>query len=83
LIPAIRWLRTLSLISACPAACLSRTGTELKQSFTLQADSDSTFIFDTWWAKQQQAKDIFYASGTTVILQPPGKPWVGADPLPT
>ena len=24
-----------------------------------------------------------YASGTTVILQPPGKPWVGADPLPT
>ena len=47
----------------------------VKQSFTLQADSDSTFIFDTWWSTQQQAKDIFYASGTTV-LPSLGSKWI-------
>jgi hypothetical protein len=47
----------------------------VKQSFTLQADSASAFIFDTWWATQQQAKDVFYASGSTV-LPSLGSKWI-------
>jgi hypothetical protein len=46
----------------------------VEQNFRLQADSPSTFIFDTWWATQQQIQDLFYAQGVT-ILKPIGKKW--------
>lgn len=46
----------------------------VKQSFTLQADSTSTFLFDTWWATQQQAADIIYANGS-LILPSLGTKW--------
>lgn len=46
----------------------------VEQNFRLQADSPSTFLFDTWWATQQQIQDLFYAQGVT-ILKPIGKKW--------
>ena len=45
------------------------------QNISLQADSGSNDIFDQWWAQQQNAKDVYTASGV-VILQAIGKKWV-------
>ena len=60
----------------------------VRQNIALQADSPSTFIFDTWWAAQQQAQDVFFAAGT-VLLTAVGKKWTltkgaltGYKPIP-
>lgn len=37
------------------------------QTYTLQADSPSVFIFDQWWAAQQAAEDTFPASGVVYL----------------
>jgi hypothetical protein len=47
----------------------------VKQNFTLQADSPSVFLFNTWWATQQQAADVIYANGS-LILPSLGTKWV-------
>lgn len=47
---------------------------EVKQSYTLQADSPSNFIFDQWFQAQQVARDIFFANGI-VLLQTLGSKW--------
>ena len=47
----------------------------IQQSYALQADSPSVFIFDTWWAAQQQIKDIFFANAS-VQLPSLNKKWV-------
>jgi len=47
---------------------------EVVQGYTLQADSDSINIFDTWWASQQVAQDVFTASGL-ILLPTLGKKW--------
>lgn len=46
----------------------------IKQSVTLQADSDSNTIFDLWYAAQQVAKDTFNAVGI-VSLPSIGTTW--------
>lgn len=46
----------------------------VRQNYTLQADSPSIFVFDAWWAAQQQARDIYYATGI-VVLSSVGKKW--------
>lgn len=33
----------------------------------LQADSPSNIVFDTWWANQQQSKDLFTAGGSITL----------------
>lgn len=40
----------------------------IKQSYTLQADSPSTFIFDTWWTTMQQVRDVFYANANIKLI---------------
>lgn len=47
---------------------------EVKQGITLQADSPSIAIFDTWWSQQQAAKDVFTASGI-ITLKSVGTKW--------
>lgn len=37
------------------------------QDITLQADSLSNRIFDTWWTSMQAAKDVYVASGVTLL----------------
>ena len=44
------------------------------QGVSLQADSDSNFIFDEWWAAQQQAREVYIANGL-VILPNLGTKW--------
>jgi hypothetical protein len=39
----------------------------IKQGITLQSDSASNFLFDTWYLTQQQAKDVFPATGVLMI----------------
>lgn len=58
------------------------------QRYALQADSPSTFLFDTWWAAQQMIQDIYYADGI-VRLNTVGKKWTmtkgvlsGYKPIP-
>lgn len=46
----------------------------VKQNYSLQADSLSIFVFDTWWSAQQQAGDVFTANGL-VVLPAVGKKW--------
>lgn len=46
----------------------------VRQNYSLQADSASIFFFDTWWAQQQATRDIFFASGVT-LLTAVGKKW--------
>jgi len=41
---------------------------------SIQADSPSNFIFDTWWATQQQNQEVFFAQGI-VILNAIGTKW--------
>lgn len=60
----------------------------VKQNYTLMADSASIFFFDTWWAAQQQAGEVFPANGI-ILLPPIGKKWTmtkgfltGYKPLP-
>lgn len=38
-----------------------------QQTFTLQADSPSNTIFETWAAKQRTQRDAYYADGLTVL----------------
>lgn len=35
----------------------------IPQSITLQADSASNRVFDTWWTQMQAAEDVYIASG--------------------
>jgi len=46
----------------------------VRQNISLQADSPSGAIFDTWWSQQQASKDIFFASGI-VTLKSLGTKW--------
>ena len=46
----------------------------VKQSITLQADSNSNNIFDDWYLAEQVAKDKFRCSGI-VLLPSIGKKW--------
>jgi hypothetical protein len=39
----------------------------IKQAITLQADSASNFIFDSWYQTQQQARDLFPATGLIIL----------------
>lgn len=39
----------------------------IKQSVSLMADSPSGDIFDNWFAAQQTAKDLYFASGTIIL----------------
>lgn len=40
---------------------------EIKQTFSLQADSDSVAFFETWYASQQQARELYFASGAVSL----------------
>lgn len=40
---------------------------EVKQKYTLQADSLSNFIFDQWFAAQQSALETFPANGVLLL----------------
>lgn len=44
------------------------------QNYSVQADSPSTVIFDTWWAVQQQARETFRATGI-ITLTAINKKW--------
>ena len=46
----------------------------IKQNISLQADSPSNVIFDTWWAFGQQTKDVFFANGS-VVIKALGQKW--------
>src|SRR5258708_6275480 len=39
----------------------------VKWGISIQADSASNFVFDTWYNQQQQLKDVFFASGTILV----------------
>ena len=39
----------------------------IKQSFDMQADSESNRIFETWWSAMIRAQDVYLAFGTTTI----------------
>lgn len=40
---------------------------EIKQSFTLQADSDSVAFFEQWYQAQQRVREVYAASGSTAL----------------
>jgi hypothetical protein len=44
------------------------------QTFDLMADSPSNSVFDTWWAAQEAAQDVYIASGV-IILPGVGIKW--------
>lgn len=46
----------------------------INQRYMLQADSASNFIFDTWWANQQQIQDLFFANAV-IYLTALGTKW--------
>jgi len=46
-----------------------------KQSYFLQADSPSIANFDTWWAAQEAAQEVYTASGT-ILFPSVGVSWV-------
>lgn len=48
--------------------------TEIKQSISLQADSDSNAIFDNWWASMRAEEDTFIADAV-VRLKAIGQKW--------
>jgi hypothetical protein len=59
-----------------------------KQTITLQADSASNSIFDTWWSAAQGQQDVFVANGL-ILLPALGKKWTftkgfltGYSPVP-
>lgn len=35
----------------------------VKQNYIIQADSPSIFLFEQWWASQQQIRDLYRAEG--------------------
>lgn len=39
----------------------------IMQTIMLQADSVSSSVFDSWWANQQQQKDVFLATGSITL----------------
>ncbi len=39
----------------------------IKQSVTLQADSDSNDIFETWYANNSPPNDLFVANGSVIL----------------
>ena len=39
----------------------------IQQTFTLQADSASNSLFETWAAQQRSSRDVFIATGVTVL----------------
>lgn len=39
----------------------------VQQTITLQADSPSNALFDTWWAQMQAAQDVYGASGLILL----------------
>lgn len=39
----------------------------IPQTITLQADSDSNFVFDQWWSAQQQQQEAFIASAVITM----------------
>lgn len=41
---------------------------EIRQEISLQADSASNLVFDTWWTQMQAAQDVYVANG---IIQLP------------
>lgn len=41
----------------------------IPQTITLQADSASNRLFDTWWTQMQAAKDVYIANG---LIKLPG-----------
>lgn len=47
----------------------------VEQNYSLQADSQSIFIFDQWWAAQQQEGEVFPANGV-VLLTAVQKKWI-------
>ena len=47
---------------------------EVKQSITLQADSASMALFDTWWGMMQAQRQVFFANGA-VSLNALGTKW--------
>lgn len=46
----------------------------IPQTITLQADSDSNFVFDQWWAAQQQQQEAFIANAV-IMLKAVGSKW--------
>lgn len=48
--------------------------TEIVQTISLQADSDSCDIFDNWWASQQAEEDTFIADAV-IRLKALGRKW--------
>ena len=40
---------------------------EIKQTFTLQADSDSVAFFEQWYQAQQRVRELYAANGTTAL----------------
>lgn len=47
---------------------------EVKQTYTLQADSTSMFIFDDWWNAMVTQQEAFTASGV-IVLKAVGIKW--------
>lgn len=46
----------------------------VEQQYSLQADSESLFFFEQWYAAQQVARELFRANGV-VLLTAVGKKW--------
>lgn len=40
---------------------------EIKQKITLQADSPSNQIFETWWKSQRMITDVYFATATLLL----------------
>lgn len=40
---------------------------EIKQTITLQADSDSIALFETWYAAQQSVRELYYATQSNYL----------------
>jgi hypothetical protein len=48
--------------------------TEIVQSISLQADSDSNDIFDNWWASMQAQEEVFIGDAV-IVLKALGRKW--------
>lgn len=40
---------------------------EILQNYSLQADSASNRLFDTWWTQMQAAQDVYFANGQILL----------------
>lgn len=47
---------------------------EVPQSYSMQSDSESIFIFDEWFAAQQAAEDVYFANAL-IYLRALGVKW--------